>query len=180
MPGLRPSADALRETLFNWLEPQINGAQVLDVFAGTGVLGLEAISRGAASATLLERHPLAYRQLQEHAHNLQAGSEVRILRVDSLRWLAKPPSHHQLSPVDLVFIDPPFYQNLVEPTLERLVRQGWLSPGAWVYVEQESERPPPGGWDIVRERTAGMARGILLAGGDCVTQRTGLTGGLTD
>ncbi|MFO8005766.1 16S rRNA (guanine(966)-N(2))-methyltransferase RsmD [Thioalkalivibrio sp.] len=161
VPGLRPSADAQRETLFNWLQPLLPGAAVLDLFAGTGALGLEAASRGAGSVLLVEKSPVAVDQLEANLRLLGAKA-VTVRRADALRLLAQGPQAGGAAPFDIVFIDPPFGQCLVAPVLERLRGGGWLAPRARVYVEQESGLPAPADWDIVRERIGGQAHGLLL------------------
>jgi 16S rRNA (guanine966-N2)-methyltransferase len=162
VPGLRPSADAQRETLFNWLQPGLPGATVLDLFAGTGALGLEAASRGAASVLLLEKNPVAARQLEANCRLLGAG-QVTVRQDDALRLLAQGRDAAGLVPFNVVFIDPPFGKGLVAPVLEQLLGGGWLAPDARVYVEQESALAAPPGWEVLRERTGGQARGFLLA-----------------
>jgi 16S rRNA (guanine966-N2)-methyltransferase len=162
VPGLRPSADAQRETLFNWLQHGLPGATVLDLFAGTGALGLEAASRGAHSVLLVEKSPVAARQLEANCRLLGAA-QVTVRQDDALRLLAQGPEAAGLDPFDLVFVDPPFEKGLVAPVLEHLLGGAWLVLDARVYVEQESRLPVPAGWDVLRERTGGQARGLLLA-----------------
>lgn len=163
--GLRPTADAQRETLFNWLQPHLPGARVLDLYAGTGALGFEAASRGAREVWLVERDARASAQLEANRERLGAA-QVRIRGDDVARLLSQPPEG---GPFDLVFLDPPFGQDRVAPTLAALLAQGWLAPGARVYAELESEIDPSfvvdAGWVIDRERTGGQARGMLLARG---------------
>jgi len=161
VPGLRPSADAQRETLFNWLQPLLHGAAVLDLFAGTGALGLEAASRGAASVLLVEKSPPAARQLEANRAALGA-EQVTVRQGDALRLLAQGRQASGLGPFTLVFVDPPFGKGLVTPVLQGLVAGDWLAPDARVYVEQESSLPAPAGWTVLRERTGGQARGLLL------------------
>jgi 16S rRNA (guanine966-N2)-methyltransferase len=162
VPGLRPSADAQRETLFNWLQPRLPGAHVLDLFAGTGVLGLEAASRGAASVVLVEKNPMAARQLEASCALLGAG-QATVVQDDALRFLAQGSRPAGCGPFDLVFLDPPFGQGLVLKALERLRVGGWLTGDARIYVEQETGLPAPEEWSIERERTGGQAHGLLLA-----------------
>lgn len=161
VPGLRPSADAQRETLFNWLQPVLPRAAVLDVFAGTGALGFEAASRGAASVLLLERDPLAVRQLEANRAALEAD-QVSVQRADALRLLAAGCGASGREPFAVVFVDPPFGKGLVAPVLKALLEGDWLASDARVYVEQESRLSPPEGWTVLRERTGGQARGLLL------------------
>jgi 16S rRNA (guanine966-N2)-methyltransferase len=161
VPGLRPSADAQRETLFNWLQPRLNGATVLDLFAGTGALGLEAASRGAVSVLLVEKSPPAARQLEANLAALGA-ERVTVRQGDALRLLAQGRQAAGPGPFSLVFIDPPFGKGLVAPVLQALIAGDWLTPDARVYVEQESSLPAPDGWTVLRERTGGQAHGLLL------------------
>jgi 16S rRNA (guanine966-N2)-methyltransferase len=152
LPGLRPSPDRVRETLFNWLAPVVQGARVLDLFAGSGVLGLEALSRGAASAVLVERDPAAARQLRDSAAALGADS-AGVVEGDALAWL--DPAR---GPFDIVFLDPPFGTGLQERALVGLDRPGVLSPGAYVYLERPvADGPPalPAGWILHRSGRAG-------------------------
>jgi 16S rRNA (guanine966-N2)-methyltransferase len=128
-PGLRPSADRVRETLFNWLQPKLPGARVLDLFAGSGALGLEALSRGAREALLVERDPLLAANLEQAAARLHAGDTARIVRADVLALL-RAPLH---GPFDVVFLDPPFEAGLWAPVLAAL--PPWLAADAWLYLE---------------------------------------------
>lgn len=161
--GLRPTADALRETLFNWLQPRLVGARVLDLFAGTGALGLEAASRGAAHVLLVERDARAAAQLEANCEMLGAGG-VRIRRYDALRLLRAAPPDGQ--PFDIVLVDPPFGQGRVMPVLAGLNAHGWVHRDSRVYVEIESDAVldfvEASGWQVERERCAGQARGLLL------------------
>ncbi|MFN3902860.1 16S rRNA (guanine(966)-N(2))-methyltransferase RsmD [Rehaibacterium terrae] len=145
-PGLRPTADRVRETLFNWLQPVLPGARVLDLFAGTGALGFEAGSRGAAEVVMVERDPELAASLRGTAARLKAGN-VTVECADALAWLRRP------SPArfDLVFLDPPFAAGLWTQALDGLVP--WLAPGARVYVESPADDVPsaPPGWLLLRE-----------------------------
>ena len=142
LPGLRPTADRVRETLFNWLAPMLSGARVLDLFAGTGALGVEAASRGAAQALLLERDPALAAGLRASAGRLQA-TNVHVECVDALAWLSRPPAD---APFDLAFLDPPFTAGLWSEAAARL--QPWLSASAWIYVETPRGAAPalPADW----------------------------------
>ena len=128
---VRPTPDRVRETLFNWLAPSLPGAQCLDLFAGTGVLGLEALSRGAAETTFVERDTVLVRALEERIGALAA--EARVFHEDALKFLASRPQR----PFDIVFLDPPYSTGLAQ-VLEKLV--AWLAPGHLVYVERPVER----------------------------------------
>ncbi len=146
-PGLRPSSDRVRETLFNWLMPKLAGARVLDAFAGSGALGLEAVSRGAAQAVLIERDVGLAGALRQAVGRLGAESQVRVEGADALAWLADAPAE----PFDLVFLDPPFADGLWDAALRALPRH--LADDAWVYVESPREQAPavPPDWLPHRE-----------------------------
>lgn len=146
-PGLRPSSDRVRETLFNWLLPMLPGARVVDVFAGTGVLGLESVSRGAAHALLLERDAALARSLHAAVRRLSAQDAVEVVRADAVAWLAG----HAGEGFDLAFVDPPFGGDLWQATLQALLPR--LAPGAWLYLESPHDKVPvlPAGWVLHRE-----------------------------
>ena len=151
--GLRPTTDRVRETLFNWLAPDIQGARCLDCFAGSGALGLEALSRHAASATLLELERPVAQQLEKNLATLGAKTG-RVMNVNTLQFLAQAGEPH-----DLVFIDPPFRKGLLEQTIDQLETQGWLAESALIYVESEVEHglpPVPVSWQLYREKIAGQ------------------------
>lgn len=145
-PGLRPTADRVRETLFNWLQPALPGARVLDLFAGTGALGFEAGSRGAAQVLMVERDPGLAASLRDAAARLKADN-ITVECADALAWLRRPSSAR----FDLVFLDPPFAAGLWAQALDGLAP--WLAPGARIYVESpaDSVPPTPPGWSLLRE-----------------------------
>lgn len=145
-PGLRPSSDRVRETLFNWLQPWLPGARVLDLFAGSGALGLEAVSRGAAQAVLVEHDPALAQALHASVDRLQAGDTVQVIRADALAWLQAP----LFGRFDGVFLDPPFEAGLWQPVLSAL--SPWLAPQAWLYLESPADAPQPAGSDWVPHR----------------------------
>lgn len=155
-PGLRPTPDRVRETLFNWLAFELAGRRVLDLYAGTGALGLEALSRGAVQAVFVEAQPAVASALEANVAKL--GVEARVVRDEAQGYLAGP-----AIPFELVFLDPPFRQGHLDPTCTALENAGWLSPEAWIYVEHESELEPsvPGTWRLHREVRAGDTRGRL-------------------
>lgn len=146
-PGLRPSSDRVRETLFNWLMPRLGGARVLDLFAGSGALGLEAVSRGAAQATLVERDVALSRQLRESVAKLGAQDQIAVVQADALQWLRQPAG----ALADIVFIDPPFANGLWEAVIAGLPSH--LAADAWVYVESPADQAPkmPAPWLLHRE-----------------------------
>ena len=146
-PGLRPTSGRVRETLFNWLQPVLPGARVLDLFAGSGALGLEAVSRGAARATLVERDPVLAQALREVAGRLDDENRVEVISVDALAWLhAQPGAAH-----DIAFVDPPFDANLWGGVLPALAPK--LADDGWLYVESPAglAPAPPAGWRLHRE-----------------------------
>lgn len=152
-PGLRPTTDRVRETLFNWLAPMIQGARCLDCFAGSGALGLEALSRHAGAATLLEQDRAVAAQLVKNI-GLLGAANGQVVMTDSLRWLNQPGT-----PYDLVFLDPPFRRGLIDETVQLLERHLWLAPGAWIYLETETENRDlkvPAHWRLHREKIAGQ------------------------
>ncbi|HEY9148668.1 MAG TPA: 16S rRNA (guanine(966)-N(2))-methyltransferase RsmD [Gammaproteobacteria bacterium] len=157
--GLRPTTDRVRETLFNWLAPVIEGARCLDLFAGSGALGLEALSRGAAEVVFLDTNPKAVAALRENLSLLQTDNG-RIERSDALKYLRGAPR-----PFDIVFLDPPFRRDLLAPALDLLAGEGWLSPGARIYLELESELGEPElpeGWQLLRSKKAGQVAYFLV------------------
>lgn len=128
-PGLRPTSDRVRETLFNWLAPTLPGARVLDLFAGSGALGLEALSRGAAAAVLVERDRALAASLRDVAARLAGGDAASIVQADAVQWLsAQPPAQF-----DVAFVDPPFSAGLWDRVLPPLLPL--LRADAWLYVE---------------------------------------------
>jgi 16S rRNA (guanine966-N2)-methyltransferase len=158
LPGLRPTPQRLRQTLFDWLAPVIAGANVLDAFAGSGALGIEALSRGARAATFLERDGSQARSIEADLARLkQSGGSVRC--VDALRWLEEPASTR----FDIVFLDPPFEAGLWTRAAALLDAGNWLAPRAWVYVEagERDAWEVPGHWLVHRRREAGAVRGTL-------------------
>jgi len=157
LPGLRPTSDRARETLFNWLQNEVAGKQVLDVFAGSGALGFEAASRGAAGVLLLEREPRLAASLRESAERLHAAA-IHVECADAMAWLDRPAQPR----FDLAFLDPPFAGGLQGKAA--LAVQPWLSPRAWVYVElaKSAEFAPPQGWRLHRESATREARHLLF------------------
>jgi 16S rRNA (guanine966-N2)-methyltransferase len=160
LPGLRPSGDRSREILFNWLQADIHGASCVDLFAGSGVLGLEAASRGAAEVTLIEKSRVAASVIRESLQRLDAR-QVRVVQGDAIEWLTACESQY----LDIVFIDPPFSSGLHSRAIELLAEGGYVRKGGLVYLETPREMPtpvPPPGWDISREKLLGEVRMQLL------------------
>ena len=156
-PGLRPTSDRVRETLFNWLQPALPGARVLDLFAGSGALGLEAVSRGAARAVLVERDPKLADALRAVAARLQGGDGIQVVQGDALAWLHAQPA----GGFDLTFVDPPFDANLWGGVLPALLPH--LAPRAWLYVESphDAQSAPAGDWELHREGHTREVRYVL-------------------
>lgn len=152
--GLRPTPDRVRETLFNWLGQDLSGWRCLDLFAGSGALGFEAASRGAARVVMIERDRTALAALQKSKQDLGADA-VEVLHADAPAWLG-----HNRDPFDLVFVDPPFDSDLAEPVLAAIAPH--LAPGGQVYVEQGREVTPPPGFIIHRSGRAGRSHFALL------------------
>lgn len=165
--GLRPTADRVRETLFNWLQGQVEGRRCLDLFAGSGALGFEAASRGAVEVVMVEAAPRVAEALHTNAELLEA----RTVRVEARRaetFLRSPPQGF-----DLVFLDPPFGKGLLSPTLHALAENGWLNPDARIYIECEAELGEPvlpPGCVILRRGRAGQVAYFL---GACQSRRLG-------
>ncbi len=158
---IRPTPDRVRETLYNWLAPVLPGMHCLDLYAGTGVLGLEALSRGAAGSWFVEQDVAAARALEATlirfgGHGYDKG---RVIRADARRWLAGPVPRR----FDLVFLDPPYAGDELG-NLCTLLARGWLAPQAWVYLEASRKNALPElpeGWQVHREREAGEVRYAL-------------------
>ena len=160
LPGLRPTADRVRETLFNWLQPLLPGATCLDLFAGSGALGLEAASRGAGEVVMLDRSPVVVEQIEQNIRLLQL-TRARIELADALHWLQGPSR-----PFDLVFVDPPFAGDLAGRCCRSLQQYGWLAPAARIYLESDARQPgpeTPAEWIAIREKKAGQVRYQLFS-----------------
>lgn len=159
-PGLRPTSERIRETLFNWLAPRIHGARCLDLFAGTGALGLEALSRGAAAVTFVEQSREAVASLRQACDELGAD-DATIHSADALRFLKSS----REETFDLVFLDPPFADDSLAELCRLLNDGGHLSTGARIYLEQDKTQAPPElpeGWVVAHEKTAGNVRYSLV------------------
>jgi 16S rRNA (guanine966-N2)-methyltransferase len=160
VPGLRPTAERIRETLFNWLAPQIAGARCLDLFAGTGALGLEALSRGAGSTVFVESSPQAVAALRRNISSLDA-SLADVQAVDAMSYLQQCDALF-----DVVFLDPPFAEGNLEELCRLIAGHGILANAANVYLEQDRAAPEPqlpAGWTLLKSKTAGNVR-YMLAG----------------
>ena len=157
LPGLRPTSERVRETLFNWLAPTMSGVRALDLCAGTGALGIEALSRGAASVQFVEPAAAAADALRGNLTRLKAlGGEVTC--TDAARFLQRPAQSF-----GLVFLDPPFASQLWTPLAQQLEQGGWLAASAQIYVEWPRDLTPglPPNWMLQREGHAGEVRYAL-------------------
>ena len=155
--GLRPTPDRVRETLFNWLAPVIDGARCLDLFAGTGALGIEALSRGARSCMFVESDRTLARLIAENLARLKVGN-AEVLADEAEALLGGT-----AQAFDVVFMDPPFGADLWNDSARRLESGGWLSGDAWIYVESpaDAELALPPTWMLHREGRAGGVRFAL-------------------
>lgn len=172
--SIRPTPDRVRETLFNWIGPRVRGVRALDLFAGSGVLGLEALSRGAAAVTFVDSDPRAVQALRERLAEWGAQGAT-VIRAEAQAFVAAGTGAGTGTRVDavgaaagpfgLVFLDPPFAAGLLPPIARALEAGGWLEPGALLYVEAAAaERLPewPAGWESLRSGQAGAVGYHLL------------------
>ncbi|MBA6419044.1 16S rRNA (guanine(966)-N(2))-methyltransferase RsmD [Pseudomonas neustonica] len=153
-PGLRPTADRVRETLFNWLSSDIQGARCFDPFTGSGALTLEALSRGASWALAVDLSRDAVASLREHLATLQC-TKAEVRQENVLALLGTPPAEAY----NIVFLDPPFHQDLLEPACTALEANAWLTDDALIYVESEnspSRLSLPSNWQLHRDKRAGQ------------------------
>lgn len=151
--GVRPTPDRVRETLFNWLNPWLPGACCIDLFAGTGALCLEALSRGAGSAVMLEASFEVAAILRENISQLGA-EQAEVIVADALTYLQGP-----VRAFDIVFLDPPFESDLIAQASVLLDQRGWVRPGGHIYIEaprQMKRLPIPTTWELLRSQTAGQ------------------------
>ncbi|MCL1824626.1 MAG: 16S rRNA (guanine(966)-N(2))-methyltransferase RsmD [Betaproteobacteria bacterium] len=154
IPGLRPTPDRVRETLFNWLGQTLDGLSCLDLFAGSGILGFEAASRGAATVMLVEQDPRAHAALRRNTEKL-AATQVEIVRGDALEFLTSTTRQFNVA-----FADPPYRQGLIErimPLLDKV-----MLPGGLVYAEAETPLDPFAGWHVFKRGRAGQVHFHLL------------------
>ena len=150
---LRPTPDRVRETLFNWLGQRLDGLACLDLFAGSGALGFEALSRGAGRVVMVESDRAVAQGLRESARELGAG-DVEVVQAEALEWLARPGERF-----DVAFVDPPYASELVAAALARLPPR--LNAGARVYVESAAPLALEAPWRTLREDRAGAVRYAL-------------------
>lgn len=161
-PELRPTPDRVRETLFNWLQTAIPDARVLDLFAGSGALGLEALSRGAREVTFVETDRAVAQRLRESLVELKAAGGT-VVNADAFAFLRGP-----ARPYDVVFLDPPFARGWLPELCTLVEAHGWLAPHAWIYLESAARDPLPplpAGWSEWRHAQAGEVGAHLLRRG---------------
>ena len=157
-PHLRPTPDRVRETLFNWLQHSIAHARCLDLFAGSGALGLEALSRGAAEVVFIEKHRAAAQQLEKNLSLLKA--KALVINKEAKSYLLK-----ESQAFDLIFLDPPFRQGLLPIMLALILEKQLLNPNALIYLEHEAEADYPWqNWqlEVIKETKAGQVKSYLL------------------
>ena len=150
--GLRPTTDRVRETVFNWLSFDVPAARCLDLFCGSGALGLEALSRGAKECTFVELNKQVAQQIQRNLATLNAHNG-QVIQADALRFLQQPNE-----PYDLIFLDPPFRKDLLDHVIPALDAQ-WIKSGGHIYIERETEKvlpSLPSNWQLLKEKTAGQ------------------------
>ena len=150
---LRPTADRVRETLFNWLQMHIPGARCLDLFTGSGAIGLEALSRGAAQVVMVEQDRAAAQQIRQHLRTLNS-SAGQVENMDVFQYLNEDANDK----FDVVFLDPPYRLGCLEKCCEFLEQHSWLSDKAYIYLEDSRKNPPPSlpkNWKLIRNKTAG-------------------------
>jgi 16S rRNA (guanine966-N2)-methyltransferase len=160
VPGLRPTAERVRETVFNWLTPHLAGARCLDLFAGTGALGLEALSRGAAEALFVEASPVAVRMLRRNIATLEA-KKASVRATDARKYLLNAGADQ----FDIIFLDPPFADELLGDLCKILGESSILAANALVYIEEDKAKPEavlPADWQILKTKSAGNVRFSLV------------------
>jgi 16S rRNA (guanine966-N2)-methyltransferase len=160
--AIRPTPDRVRETLFNWLKPRIDGARVLDLFAGSGALGLEALSRGAAQATFVEQDRRAAEAIEALASEWREAA-AQVVGADALGWLMRAAGD---TPFDIVMLDPPFDSALLAAAARALADAGLLAADARIYIEHRARDPLPAlpdGWRNIRDGRAGEVGYHLFA-----------------
>lgn len=173
LPGLRPTPDRVRETLFNWLSPKIQDARCLDLFSGSGALSLEALSRGASHATMIDRASQATSQLKQHLNTLACHS-AQLITADAMQWLNRL-TPGELTPFDIAFLDPPFHQGLIEDCCNRLEHLQLIQHEGLIYIETEASWDPvfPASWELYRTKCSGQVASYL-----CINQSEPSTGHL--
>jgi 16S rRNA (guanine966-N2)-methyltransferase len=158
LPGLRPTPDRVRETLFNWLQHSIVGTQCLDLFAGSGALGLEALSRGAHSVVFVEQAQAAARGLVAELSRLGGTPRARVVEMGATRYLRSRAADSEAEAFDVVFLDPPFGRDALAEFVPLLDAGNWVKTGGLVYLEQEKAAGAPAlpaHWELLKSKSAG-------------------------
>ncbi|MDB6086201.1 MAG: methyltransferase [Gammaproteobacteria bacterium] len=161
LPGLRPTPDRVRETLFNWLQHSVVGARCLDLFAGSGALGLEALSRGAETSVFVEQAQAAARGLVAEVERLGATAKARVVEMGASRFLraaAQGDPKPYGGPFDIVFLDPPYGRDALSEFIPLVDAGNWVKAGGWVYLENEKSAgapPVPPHWELLKSKSAG-------------------------
>ena len=168
-PNLRPTPDRVRETVFNWLAPIIHGARCLDLFAGSGALGLEALSRGAVFTTFVDNHKKVIQALHSHLDLLKANDRAEVLNFDGISFLSHDNFINTEARVyDVVFLDPPYHLDLMEKVVPLLEENKCLADNAMLYLEIEKRQSLPElpvNWKMLKEKTAGEVSYFLFQRG---------------
>jgi len=168
-PNLRPTPDRVRETVFNWLAPVINNARCLDLFAGSGALGLEALSRGAAFITFVDSHKKIIQVLHGHLDLLKANEKAEALHLDGVKFLSHDNFINTEARVyDVIFLDPPYHLDLMEKVVPLLEENKCLADNAMLYLEIEKRQSLPElpvNWKMLKEKTAGEVSYFLFQRG---------------
>ncbi len=156
LPELRPTPDRVKETLFNWLREDTLQARCLDLFCGSGALGLEALSREAKEVSFIDSNKATIDQLQRNCESLGTNA-ANLYQCSVQNWLRE--SKHQVAPFHIIFIDPPYRQGLVEPVCQALEIHSFTTEGTKVYIETEADinKPTlPSNWQCIKQKTAGQ------------------------
>lgn len=155
-PGLRPTPDRIRETLFNWIHQEIVAARCLDLFAGTGALAFEALSRGAKEVVMVESSPKLIESLKQHAETL--GSKNHTIQLaDAMSWLKQG-----IKGFDIIFLDPPFGQDYIGKCCATIIEESLLNDNGMVYIESEKNLTLPDGWELQKQTKAGQVQSMLI------------------
>jgi 16S rRNA (guanine966-N2)-methyltransferase len=155
-PSLRPTPDRVRETLFNWIQQEIVGARCLDLFAGTGALTFEALSRDASEVILVESDPKIIESLNRQAETL--GSKDHTIQLaEAMDWLKQG-----IKGFDIIFLDPPFNQGYIEKCCALIIEESLLNTSGLVYIESEKGLALPDGWRVKKQKNAGQVQSLLI------------------
>lgn len=166
-PGLRPTPDRVRETLFNWLIGKVVDARCLDLFAGSGVLGFEALSRGAKQVIFVDKYVSVVKAIKDTALRLGAMSQCEVVLSDALPWLKRAQDTH-VAPFDLIFLDPPFASPLLMKSMDLLAKSSLVTNQTLIYMEAPQTidiDKLPSNWQLLKHKVAGEVAYHLIQGG---------------